>query len=91
MIIGFLSEGAAAIGCSVRIEDMLEADAGVEVMWVVRGQLPRRGTRRAVVGATKVLFSGGGESYERVTGEWRALDVENVEMQTERREIMSLS
>jgi hypothetical protein len=28
-----------------------------------------------------VIFSGGGESRERVTGEWRALDVEIVEMQ----------
>jgi hypothetical protein len=40
MIIGFMSEGTAAIGCIVRIEDMLEVDAGVEVVWVVRGQLP---------------------------------------------------
>jgi hypothetical protein len=30
------------------------------VMWVVRGQLPRRGRRRAVVGATRVTFSGRG-------------------------------
>jgi hypothetical protein len=39
MTIGFMSEGAAAIGCIVRIEDMLslEVDAGVEVMWVVSG------------------------------------------------------
>jgi hypothetical protein len=56
-------------------------DAGVKVMWVVRGQLPRRGRRRAVVGATRVTFSGRGESHERVTGELRALDVENMEMQ----------
>jgi hypothetical protein len=41
----------------------------------------RRGRRRAVVGATRVNFSGRGESHERVTGEWRALDVENMEMQ----------
>jgi hypothetical protein len=34
------------------------------------------------VGATRVVFSGGGESHERVIGEWRALDVESVEMQT---------
>ena len=27
MIIGFMSEGAAAIGCIVRIEDMLEVDS----------------------------------------------------------------
>ena len=45
MVIGFMSEGTAAIGCVVRIEDILEADTGVEVMWVVRGQLPRRGKR----------------------------------------------
>jgi hypothetical protein len=32
-------------------------------------------------GATRVAFSGRGESHERVTGEWRALDVENREMQ----------
>jgi hypothetical protein len=77
-----MSEGAAAIGCIVKIEDMLEVDTGVEAMWVVRGQLPRRGKRRVVVGATKVVFfSGGGESRERVTGEWRALDLESVEMQ----------
>jgi hypothetical protein len=81
MIIGFMSEGAAAIGCIVKIEDMLEVDAGVEVMWVFRGQLSKRGRRRAVVGATRVTFSGRGESHERVTGEWRALDVESVEMQ----------
>jgi hypothetical protein len=48
---------------------------------VVRGQLPRRGRRRAVVGATMVAFSGRGESHERVTGERRALDVKNMEMQ----------
>ena len=62
---------------------MLEVDAGVEVMWVVRGQLPKRGRRRAAVGATiyRVTFSGRGDSHERVTGEWRALDVESVEMQ----------
>jgi hypothetical protein len=61
----------------------LEVDAGVKVMWVVRGQLPRRGRRRrTVVGATRVAFSGRGESRERLTGEWRALlDVENMEMQ----------
>jgi len=81
MIIGFMSEGTAAIGCIVRIEDMPEMDAGVEVMWVVRGQLPRRGKRRAVIGATRVIFSGRGESHERVTGEWRALDVESAEIQ----------
>jgi hypothetical protein len=28
-----------------------------------------------------VVFSGRGESHERVTGEWRALDVESVEVQ----------
>jgi hypothetical protein len=60
---------------------VLEVDAGVEVMWVVRGQLPKCGKRRVVVRATKVIFSGRGESRERVTGEWRALDVEIVEMQ----------
>jgi hypothetical protein len=32
MITGFMSEGTAAIGCIVRIEDMLEVDAGVEVI-----------------------------------------------------------
>jgi hypothetical protein len=43
--------------------------------------VPRCDKRRAVVGAIKVAFSGRGESRERVTGEWRALDVESVEMQ----------
>jgi hypothetical protein len=81
MTIGFVSEGTTAIGCIVRIEDVLEVNAGVETMWVVRGQLPRSGKRRVVVGATKVTFSGKRESRERVAGEWRALDVESVEMQ----------
>jgi hypothetical protein len=31
--------------------------------------------------ATKVTFSGRGESRERVTAEWRALDVESIDMQ----------
>jgi hypothetical protein len=46
MIIGFLSEGTAAIGCIVRIQDVLEEGTGVEAMWVVTGHLPRRGNRR---------------------------------------------
>jgi hypothetical protein len=74
MIIGFLSEGAAAIGCIVRIQDVLEEGTGVGAMWVVTGHLLKRGERRVVVGATRVVFSGGGESHERVIGEWRALD-----------------
>jgi hypothetical protein len=83
-IIGFMSEGTATIGCIVRIVSTLEMDAGVKVMWVARGQLPKRGRRRVVVGATRVTFSGRGESHERVSGEWRALYqyryVENMEM-----------
>jgi len=81
MIIGFLSEGTAAIGCIVRIQDGLEEGTGVGAMWVATGHLPKRGKRRVAVGATRVVFSGGGESHERVIGEWRALDVESAEMQ----------
>jgi hypothetical protein len=61
MVIGFMTEGTATIGCIyiVRIEGTLEVDAGAKVMWVVTGQLPRRGRRRAVVGATMVALAEG--------------------------------
>jgi hypothetical protein len=52
MIIGFLSEGAAAIGCIVRIQDGLEEGTRVGAMWVATGHLPKRGKRRVAV----VLF-----------------------------------
>jgi hypothetical protein len=32
MVIGFMSEGTATIGCIVRIEGTLEVDVGVKVM-----------------------------------------------------------
>jgi len=39
VIIGFMSEGAAAIGCIVRIEDMLEVDSQWHPMQIVLNSL----------------------------------------------------